>query len=175
MPAGQFKRLNLDYLYPPFRDALFELIARCNDRGVRYVATLGYRTYEEQDQLYRLGRDIPGKVVTKARGGESQHCFGLAVDFVRDLDPSTAKVEPGWAEEDYTVLIEEVNKMGLHSGVSYRDRYHVGWPGYWNKKTVQVLDNMWREEATDDVLDRLNVVWKHIDQQGPHLPSNAVQ
>src|SRR5262245_18268987 len=41
----------------------------------------GTRTYAEQDELYRIGRDLPGEIITNARGGESNHNFGLAWDI----------------------------------------------------------------------------------------------
>lgn len=170
MPADQFKRVNLDYIYPPFRDRLFDVIARCNSRGAKYVATLGFRTYEEQDQLFRLGRDIPGKKVTNARGGQSQHCFGLAIDFVHDIDATTEKVEPGWAPRDYAILIDEVNKAGLHTGVKYNDRPHVGWPRFYRGQDLQALDAVWKSLPENDALDMLKVVWQHVDAQGSLLP-----
>jgi peptidoglycan L-alanyl-D-glutamate endopeptidase CwlK len=41
----------------------------------------GTRTFAEQDQLYRQGRDLPGPKVTNARGGQSNHNFGVAWDI----------------------------------------------------------------------------------------------
>ncbi|MGH8075827.1 MAG: M15 family metallopeptidase [Lysobacter sp.] len=42
----------------------------------------GTRTYDEQNQLFRRGRfGNPGPVVTKARGGRSNHNFGIAWDI----------------------------------------------------------------------------------------------
>lgn len=41
----------------------------------------GTRTYAEQDALFAQGRSKPGKIVTKARGGESNHNFGIAWDI----------------------------------------------------------------------------------------------
>lgn len=42
----------------------------------------GTRTYAEQNALYRQGRyGTPGRVVTKARGGYSNHNFGIAWDI----------------------------------------------------------------------------------------------
>ena len=42
----------------------------------------GTRTYAEQNALYRQGRfGNPGPVVTRARGGQSWHNFGLAWDI----------------------------------------------------------------------------------------------
>ena len=42
----------------------------------------GRRTMEEQTALFAIGRTSPGKVVTKARAGESYHNYGLAFDWV---------------------------------------------------------------------------------------------
>jgi len=41
----------------------------------------GTRTYAEQNALYALGRSKPGRKVTNARGGYSNHNFGLAWDI----------------------------------------------------------------------------------------------
>lgn len=42
----------------------------------------GYRSIERQNELYAQGRTKPGQVVTNAKGGESFHNYGVAVDFV---------------------------------------------------------------------------------------------
>lgn len=49
--------------------------------GCDYVMISGNRSYAEQDELYDLGRSKPGKSVTKAKGGFSNHNFGIAGDF----------------------------------------------------------------------------------------------
>ncbi|SDW45793.1 peptidoglycan L-alanyl-D-glutamate endopeptidase CwlK [Hydrobacter penzbergensis] len=42
----------------------------------------GTRTYQEQDKLYAQGRTIPNlPIVTNAKGGQSNHNFGLAWDI----------------------------------------------------------------------------------------------
>lgn len=43
-------------------------------------ASNGYRSIDQQNDLYALGRTKPGKIITNAQGGESWHNFGLAVD-----------------------------------------------------------------------------------------------
>ena len=42
----------------------------------------GFRTFEEQNALYAKGRTTDGSIVTNARGGYSNHNFGLAFDIV---------------------------------------------------------------------------------------------
>lgn len=49
--------------------------------GCDYVMISGNRSYADQDELYAQGRTQPGKIVTKARGGYSNHNFGIAGDF----------------------------------------------------------------------------------------------
>lgn len=42
----------------------------------------GTRTYAEQNLLYAHGRNgIPGPIITKAKGGQSNHNFGIAWDI----------------------------------------------------------------------------------------------
>jgi peptidoglycan L-alanyl-D-glutamate endopeptidase CwlK len=41
----------------------------------------GNRTYAEQDAIYAQGRTKPGKKVTNAKGGQSNHNFGIAWDI----------------------------------------------------------------------------------------------
>jgi peptidoglycan LD-endopeptidase CwlK len=50
--------------------------------GVVVRILSGTRTYAEQNALYKQGRfGNPGRIVTKARGGQSNHNFGIAWDI----------------------------------------------------------------------------------------------
>ena len=75
---------NIETLQPAvrsvFTNCLVALKKHFQERGiaVRYIS--GTRTYAQQDALYAQGRTKPGPIVTKARGGESNHNFGIAVD-----------------------------------------------------------------------------------------------
>jgi peptidoglycan L-alanyl-D-glutamate endopeptidase CwlK len=42
----------------------------------------GFRSVEEQNQIYQQGRVVNGHIVTEAMGGRSIHNFGFAVDVV---------------------------------------------------------------------------------------------
>ncbi|MCM3446215.1 M15 family metallopeptidase [Bacillus velezensis] len=50
-------------------------------KGITVVITEGFRSIEEQNELYRQGRSKKGNIVTYAKGGESYHNYGLAIDF----------------------------------------------------------------------------------------------
>lgn len=54
----------------------------------RFSYTL--RTFQEQRELYALGRTKPGKKVTNASEGLSFHNYGLAIDIVLIIDGKTA-------------------------------------------------------------------------------------
>jgi peptidoglycan L-alanyl-D-glutamate endopeptidase CwlK len=55
-------------------------VPRVERDGWRVKIISGHRTYAEQDRLYAQGRTTAGPVVTKARGGYSNHNFGVAFD-----------------------------------------------------------------------------------------------
>lgn len=87
-PEGQFDERterNLATLdpkaIPPFRRFIAEAKREAAKYGCQYVAISGNRSYAEQDALYAQGRTKPGPKVTNAKGGESNHNFGIALDF----------------------------------------------------------------------------------------------
>mgnify|MGYP006921351730 CR=1 FL=1 len=66
---------------PIFRSFLSLLIPHMAAKGVVAKVISGTRTYAEQDELFSHGRTKPGPKVTNARGGQSNHNFGCAVDI----------------------------------------------------------------------------------------------
>ncbi len=76
---------NLRTLLPKAQEVFRPFIAQAKTiaggMGYDYRAISGHRSYAEQDALYALGRTRPGKRVTRARGGQSNHNFGIALDF----------------------------------------------------------------------------------------------
>lgn len=64
-----------------FRDWIMECQILAKALGYEYKAISGNRTWDEQAKLYAQGRTSPGKIVTKAKPGYSNHNFGLAVDM----------------------------------------------------------------------------------------------
>ena len=83
-------------LHPKVRDEAFalydEIVAALKGRAIcRFAFTV--RTFAEQDALFAQGRtrlfDANGRrlgVVTNARGGQSFHNYGLAIDIVLLVD-----------------------------------------------------------------------------------------
>jgi peptidoglycan L-alanyl-D-glutamate endopeptidase CwlK len=76
---------NLDTLLPKVKPVMEAFVLEAKKHfqqlGVDCVVICGTRTYAEQDAIYAQGRTKPGKIVSRARGGESRHNFGLAIDL----------------------------------------------------------------------------------------------
>ncbi len=77
--------IHLMTLDPKAREAFGEFYRLANATaatfGCSYILIGGNRTWDEQDALYAQGRTLPGNRVTKAKGGQSNHNFGIAGDF----------------------------------------------------------------------------------------------
>lgn len=115
-------RVDVSKLYPLFLEEIVGTLALLSVRGIRYVATSGFRSTEEQDAIYAIGRTLPGKIKTKVRGGRSYHNWGLALDFARDRLPATPSLEPSWAEADMTPLAAAAEGSGqLQAGLYFKD------------------------------------------------------
>ena len=56
------------------------LVQKAAQSGIQIKIISGLRTYDEQEALYAQGRSKPGIRVTNARGGYSNHNFGIAFD-----------------------------------------------------------------------------------------------
>ncbi|ETT45691.1 L-alanyl-D-glutamate peptidase [Paenibacillus sp. FSL R7-269] len=121
-------------LHPVVKSAAEALIVRSYACGVPILITQGLRTIAEQDALYAQGRTRPGAIVTNARGGESYHNYGLAVDFAlllpngssvswdmtRDVDQDGT---PDWRE-----VVQQSKAIGFEWGgdwTSFKDYPHL--------------------------------------------------
>lgn len=67
-------------LRPEIRSYARALVQRAISAGIDVKIISGLRTYPEQDALFAQGRTAPGPRVTNAKGGESNHNFGIAFD-----------------------------------------------------------------------------------------------
>lgn len=77
-------------------------------RGLAVRIICGTRSYAEQDALYEQGRTKPGKRVTNARGGYSNHNFGTAVDVgIFDLSKPAAQQYDSVPDKVYRELAAE--------------------------------------------------------------------
>ncbi|WP_052342754.1 M15 family metallopeptidase [Bacillus sp. EB01] len=68
-------------LHPEVKQKADTLVSRAAEKGITIQIYEGFRSNQEQEELYAQGRTEKGNIVTHARAGESYHNFGLAVDF----------------------------------------------------------------------------------------------
>ena len=68
-------------LHPALAYRLGQTVSEWYREGIDVRIVSGYRSWEDQDALFAQGRDTPGKIVTRAKAGQSWHNFGLAADI----------------------------------------------------------------------------------------------
>jgi len=112
--------------HPDYRDELRADYLECNNKlpkGVRLRFSYVYRTDEEQDELYALGRTVVnpkgrsakrpmGYKVTNAKAGQSDHNYGLAFDIVIlfDLDGNGTFETASWKQDKYFKIVVDFFK-----------------------------------------------------------------
>lgn len=68
-------------LHPKLIKEAGDILIECEKVSVGIRITSAFRTPEEQNALYAIGRTKPGRVVTNAQKWQSFHNYGLAVDI----------------------------------------------------------------------------------------------
>ena len=71
---------NIATLLEEVRPMARALVQKAAANGIQIKVISATRTFAEQDALFAKGRTAPGSVVTNAKGGFSNHNFGLAFD-----------------------------------------------------------------------------------------------
>lgn len=167
MYSEYFKRIDKSKLYPPFAIKLEQLIENCLKLGVSYWVLSGFRDWAEQNALYAQGRDKTGKVidkkkvVTNAKGGQSNHNFTIACDFCKDKDGKIETgLQPDWEVAAYKTLAEEAQKLGLETGMYWKfvDPPHIQLNLSKNGLTFESLRTEYLKNK--DMVD----VWKLLDK-----------
>lgn len=106
-----------------FVQTVLRVMTRLEARGYPMTLLEGYRSPERQDALAEQGT-----LVTKAKGGQSKHQYGLAVDLapVRNGKVVISERDP-WAMSAYLALGEEATAAGLTWGGnwSFKDYGHI--------------------------------------------------
>jgi peptidoglycan L-alanyl-D-glutamate endopeptidase CwlK len=129
-------------LHPLLREETIDIIYEINSKRLtgrsQARITQSLRTFAEQDDTYAQGRTKPGSIVTSARGGQSYHNYGLAVDFALlvDMDGNgtfeTASwdMQKDWDKDtikDWNEVVEAFEKRGWEWGgrwKSFKDYPH---------------------------------------------------
>ena len=123
----------------------------------RFSHTL--RTFAEQNSLYAIGRTKPGTKVTNAKGGQSYHNYGLAIDIVLliDKDGNGTHETASW---DMKTDFDNDRIADWQEIVSIFKRYGWEWGGDWGfkdyphfqktfGKSIVNLQNLYSKQKTE--------------------------
>ncbi len=121
--------IDLEKLHPWLKYKLNLLLKECVKNKTYIIVTCGYRSAEEQDALYAQGRSKNGNVITNARGGHSQHNWGIAIDIAMnyDVDKDGKVSDDTWNVDGFGKVAKAAKKLGFGWGgdwTSIKDRPH---------------------------------------------------
>lgn len=125
--------IDLNKLHPWMQYKVGLWLEKLTKEGYSVILTCGYRSDEEQDELYAQGRTKVGNIVTNVRGGNSQHNYGIAVDFALNMDVNgNGKIDPYDDSKGYFKKIARIAKsVGLAWGGDWKtiiDKPHIYLP-----------------------------------------------
>jgi hypothetical protein len=103
-------------LEPGFQRRAKQWLDEMIQTGILPLIYTGFRSMEEQAALFAIGRSKGGKIVTKARPGESYHNFGLAFDWT-PMKPAS-KVDLFQADWDDETAFKLGERVGITFGLS---------------------------------------------------------
>jgi len=120
-------------LHPSLRNEALEIYSDITEalKGkaiCRFAYTL--RSFAEQDGLFAQGRTKAGKIVTNAKGGESYHNYGLAIDIVllKDTDGNGTFETASWETNvdfdgdglsDWKEIVRIFKMYGWEAGIDW--------------------------------------------------------
>ena len=93
---GEDMSRDINALHPELAGICRLFLKRCEENGLRAGIAQTFRTKEEQESLYAMGRTVAGSIVTNARYPLSPHCWGLAFDIYRNDGKGAYNDEGGW-------------------------------------------------------------------------------
>ena len=145
----------IEKLHPIVRDEVQEIITECDSAltgKAKIRITQGLRTFQEQTQLYAIGRTKPGKKVTNAKPGQSIHNYGLAVDICLIIDGKTASWDTAkdWDNDQIADWYECVKIFAKH-----------GWQWGGNWKTFKDLPHFEKKSIKTNTLE-IKVPWRNL-------------
>ncbi len=142
----KYTKERIKLLHPLIREEMTAIIVECDKAltgRAKIRITQSLRTFEEQNALYAVGRTKPGKKVTNAKGGQSIHNYGFAVDICLIIDGKTASWDTtkDWDNDqiaDWYECVKIFAKFGWDWGgnwKTFKDLPHFDKRGYndWKK------------------------------------------
>lgn len=124
-------------LHPKLQTLCVKFISDCKSQNIDVLITCTYRSDAEQAELYAQGRTKPGRIVTKAKPGQSKHNHaenGRPAALAFDVVPLRYG-KPVWGtagngidsdptddEKDDLELWQRVGAIGMNLGLNWYGR-----------------------------------------------------
>lgn len=143
-------------VHPSLRNEALEIYADIVDalKG-KAICRIVYaiRSFAEQDALYAQGRTKDGKIVTNAKGGESYHNYGLAVDIVllKDTDGNGTFETASWETNvdfdgdgvaDWQEIVRIFKMYGWEAGIDWKFKDAPHFQKTFGK-SIKELQSLW--------------------------------
>ena len=116
-------------VHPVVKQGAEEIIRRAYKQGIYVLFSDGYRSNAEQNKLYAQGRTSPGSIVTNARGGQSLHNYGLAIDMFITNKAGTSAT---WPVGELRKVAQIAKGLGFEWGgdwKTFKDNPHLQMTG----------------------------------------------
>lgn len=128
-----FSSRKIDDLATPAKIRALKFLGECRVEGIDILVTCTKRDAEAQDELYSHGRTReqlnaagllhitprPGPIVTNAKGGDSIHQYGAALDVV-----PLRHGKPVWSDEgEDGALWQRIGEIGEACGLEWAGRW----------------------------------------------------
>ena len=162
----------LQQLHPALAAAVRKMAVDLAGQGIAIEVVQGLRTFAEQDALFAQGRTRPGAIVTQAKGGESNHNYGLAADvcpFVNDK-PDWNAAMPVWAAIGAAAATHGLDWGGAWK--KFLDKPHVELKSMTLKECQTCfksggIEEVWLKQITPKQFsDRLNDIFQQEMKEG---------
>lgn len=132
------------------------VITAMHMQGIYVCVAQGYRSKEAQDALYAQGRTAPGSIVTNAKGGFSNHNYGVAVDLAMYTNDGANVI---WTVDNNFRKIVTAMKM-------YGFKWGGDWKSFKDNPHFELFNVVGGEKIVD--LPDLN------SNPAPSAPSNGI-
>jgi len=171
MAADQITLARIKQIHPKLRENLLKDYMYVNEKilgkGVRLRFAYTYRTPEEQNQLYALGRTKKGSKVTNSQAWQSIHQYGLAFDIVLLLDKNGDGIfeEASWdimkdfdkdGTPDWTEVADYFQSKGWNYGGTWKNfkdypHFEYTFGHTWQSLNQKINSKQYKEEIVDGI------------------------
>lgn len=87
--------------------------------GVHPFITETLRTFEKQAEYYAQGRTTPGDIITDSKPGQSYHQYGLALDFVNQINGVPVWPKNPKADKNWMTVVNIFKAHGFTAGIDW--------------------------------------------------------